>query len=60
MMLLTKASKDILNVCNTHLPEYMIPESIEFRKDLPRTERGKVDYRALEKEANNTGESLHE
>lgn len=47
-----KASKDILNVCNTHLPEYMIPESIEFRKDLPRTERGKVDYRALEKEAN--------
>jgi acyl-coenzyme A synthetase/AMP-(fatty) acid ligase len=27
----------------------MIPEKFEFVTDLPRTERGKVDYRALEK-----------
>lgn len=38
----------ILSVCREKLPEYMIPESIEFRKELPRTTRGKVDYKALE------------
>ena len=43
-------SQDIINKCKDILPEYMIPEVIEYRTDLPRTERGKVDYRALEKE----------
>jgi long-chain acyl-CoA synthetase len=38
----------ILSNCKDKLPEYMIPESIEFRKELPRTARGKVDYKALE------------
>ena len=38
----------ILSICKEKLPEYMIPESIEFRKELPRTTRGKVDYKALE------------
>ena len=28
-----------------------VPEIIEYRDDLPRTSRGKVDYRALEKQA---------
>ena len=37
--------------CNEALPEYMIPDEIIFREDLPRTDRGKVDYRALEREA---------
>ena len=34
--------------CRNQLPKYMIPEEIEFLEDLPRTPRGKVDYRALE------------
>lgn len=38
----------ILETCKSNLPEYMIPDEIEFRSDLPRTSRGKVDYRALE------------
>ena len=42
--------QSILSGCKELLPDYMIPEEIEFRKDLPRTSRGKVDYRALEKE----------
>lgn len=42
--------KSILKVCRTLLPEYMIPVEIEFRDNLPRTERGKVDYRMLEQE----------
>ncbi len=50
-----KAGKDkntvkneILEVCRKSLPGYMIPEAIEFLADLPRTTRGKIDYRAME------------
>ncbi len=44
-----KISVEILDMCKNQLPEYMIPEVIEICNDLPRTDRGKVDYRALEK-----------
>ena len=40
----------IIKSCSGYLPEYMIPDEIEFRDELPRTARGKVDYRALEME----------
>ncbi len=40
--------KEIIEKCKENLPEYMIPEEIEFVDDLPRTPRGKIDYRALE------------
>ncbi len=43
-----EAKQSILETCKSSLPEYMIPDEIEFRADLPRTSRGKVDYRALE------------
>lgn len=43
-------TQEIINNCKDSLPEYMVPEVVEYRTDLPRTERGKVDYRALEKE----------
>lgn len=46
-----KAKKEIQEACVQNLPEYMVPEELEFVDDLPRTPRGKVDYRALEKEA---------
>lgn len=42
------AKNEILVICKQNLPEYMVPEGIEFVSDLPRTERGKVDYRKLE------------
>ncbi|WP_295095400.1 class I adenylate-forming enzyme family protein, partial [Ruminococcus sp.] len=34
----------ILDKCKEMLPGYMVPKVIEFRDDLPRTPRGKVDY----------------
>lgn len=42
---------EILAVCKEKLPDYMVPEIIEYRDDLPRTSRGKLDYRTLEKQA---------
>lgn len=42
---------EIKELCKQNLPEYMIPCEIAVYKDFPRTSRGKVDYRALEKEA---------
>ena len=41
--------EEIRRFCGDRLPEYQIPEEIEFTPALPRTERGKIDYRALEK-----------
>ena len=38
---------EIRSFCQGKLPEYQIPDEIEFIAELPRTERGKVDYRAL-------------
>ena len=46
--------RSILTTCKSALPEYMVPDEIEFRSELPRTERGKVDYRALEEEVHKT------
>lgn len=43
--------QEIMDVCWKALPGYMVPEIYKFRSDLPRTERGKIDYRALEKDA---------
>jgi len=37
--------------CHDKLPVYMIPDEIEYVADLPRTPRGKVDYRQLEERA---------
>ena len=46
-----KLTEEIRQCCRTELPEYMIPEKIEYAEDLPRTERRKIDYRALEEKA---------
>ncbi len=40
---------EIREKCAWDLPTYMIPEEIQFVNDMPRTPRGKIDYRALEK-----------
>lgn len=40
-------NKDLV-ICRENLPEYMVPEEISFVEEMPRTPRGKIDYRALE------------
>lgn len=44
-------TQEIMGICVNDLPDYMLPDEIVYRDELPRTARGKVDYRALEKEA---------
>ena len=39
--------KELKAHCGNHLPQYMLPEKIEFREDLPKTSTGKVDRQAL-------------
>ena len=41
-------TEQILEKCREKLPDYMVPVEIEYMDALPRTERGEVDYRALE------------
>ncbi len=36
--------------CAEKLPAYMVPEKIEFRESLPRTDNGKIDRRRLQGE----------
>lgn len=43
-------TEEILAACKEKLPDYMVPVIIEYRDNLPRTNRGKIDYRALEQE----------
>jgi acyl-coenzyme A synthetase/AMP-(fatty) acid ligase len=38
---------DLLHYCNTLLPAFKSPKRIVLRKDLPKTERGKLDRKAL-------------
>lgn len=44
-------TQEIISVCQENLPGYMVPNEIEYHSSLPRTERGKIDYRALEEMA---------
>ena len=44
-------TNELLYLCRDKLPGYMVPEKIEYRSGLPRTPRGKIDYRALEEMA---------
>ncbi|MFX0195081.1 MAG: amino acid adenylation domain-containing protein [Candidatus Hodarchaeota archaeon] len=39
--------EDVIDFCSERIPKYMIPESIEFRKSLPKTSTGKVDKNLL-------------
>lgn len=36
-------SAELQRYCGTRIPQYMIPEAIDFRPDLPKTSTGKID-----------------
>lgn len=39
--------KDIIRFCSMHLEDFMIPKVVEFRKELPKTDTGKISKRLL-------------
>jgi amino acid adenylation domain-containing protein len=39
------SEKDIIRHCAKHLEDFMVPKSIEFRSELPKTETGKISRR---------------
>ena len=45
-------TEELLTYCSARIAKYAMPREIEFRKELPKTLVGKVDYRVLEEEAN--------
>ena len=42
--------EDIKSFCKKRLAKYMIPSEIVFRKRLPKTKLGKVDFKSLQKD----------
>ena len=43
--------KELIKVCKNDLPDYAQPQEYVFCSSLPLTSVGKIDYRALEKQA---------
>jgi long-chain acyl-CoA synthetase len=41
---------DIMETCQKYLIRWAVPKEIEFRKELPRTLLGKIDFKTLQKE----------
>ncbi len=41
------AEQELIEYCRSHLIKWSCPRNIEFRRELPKTRVGKVDYRAL-------------
>jgi acyl-coenzyme A synthetase/AMP-(fatty) acid ligase len=39
--------ENVLDHCRQWLPEYMVPDIVEFREALPRTSTGKIDGAGL-------------
>jgi acyl-CoA ligase (AMP-forming) (exosortase A-associated) len=37
----------LIDICSERMPRYMIPKTIEFLDELPKTSSGKIDYPAL-------------
>jgi len=47
-----KLRQELLELCKKNLAAYSVPKEFEFRKSLPKTMIGKVDFRKLQQENN--------
>lgn len=46
----SKLKAELIDLCKKNLAQYSIPKEFEFRKSLPKTIIGKVDFRKLQQE----------
>lgn len=47
--------RDVLSYCAERLERFKVPQSIEFRSELPRTSNGKIDKKALSRRQTKVG-----
>jgi long-chain acyl-CoA synthetase len=48
------SAQEILRHCARHLEDYKVPQRVEFRNSLPKTDRGKIDHRTLKVQLEST------
>lgn len=48
-----QVKKDIMNYLKDRISKYALPYDIEFKTEFPKTLVGKIDFKVIEKEANN-------
>jgi len=48
----TRDAEALIAFCAEKLPRYMVPKTIEFLDEMPKTSSGKVDYPALRRREN--------
>ncbi|MGB9166424.1 MAG: AMP-dependent synthetase, partial [Rhodomicrobium sp.] len=41
----TLTEREVIRHCAQHLEDFMIPKTVEFRADLPKTDTGKISRR---------------
>lgn len=51
----TVTTEEMITYCRAHLASYKVPTQVEFRKELPKTNVGKILRRALREEVLNSG-----
>src|SRR5690606_15078031 len=39
------SEKDVIRHCARHLEDFMVPKTVEFRRELPKTDTGKISRR---------------
>lgn len=44
------SEREVLSHCARHLEDFMVPKSVEFRGELPKSENGKISRRTIEAE----------
>ncbi|XP_028800566.1 probable acyl-activating enzyme 6 [Neltuma alba] len=55
----TPTEKEIMEYCRGRMPHFMVPKTVVFKEDLPKTSTGKIQKFLLRKEANDMGSLKH-
>ena len=51
--------KDMIQYCKDNMPHYMVPKTVVFKDELPKTSTGKIQKFVLKQIANNMGSLKH-
>ncbi|GFY86385.1 major facilitator superfamily protein [Actinidia rufa] len=54
-----RSESDLIEFCRARLPHYMVPRTVVFREELPKTSTGKIQKAVLRENAKTMGAVLH-